>query len=132
MKYLFHLVSFAALLLCSCSGKNPATSSSNVREVADSLIVDTTIPGASIEGYRGPVPLEVVVYKGKIADIRVLENSETPRYLRAAFDGLKGEWIGKSVSKASKVQVDAVTGATYTSNAIIYNMKIALAELQKK
>ena len=132
MKNWFLLVSFALLLLAGCGGKNPRTSSEYVREVADSLIVNTTVPGASVEGYRGAVPLEVVVYKGKVADIRVLDNSETPRYLRAAFDGLKGEWIGKSVAKASKAKPDAVSGATYTSNAIIYNMKIALSELQKK
>ena len=132
MKNCFLSVSIASLMLCSCGGRNPETKSEFVREVADSLIVDTTVSGASIEGYRGAVPLEVVIYKGKVADIRVLDNVETPRYLRAAFDGLKGEWLGKSVAKAARTKVDAVSGATYTSNAIIYNMKIALSELQKK
>jgi electron transport complex protein RnfG len=74
----------------------------------------------------------VVVIKGKISDIRVLENEETPRYLDRAMYGLKDKWVGKSISKAYKIEVDAVSGATYTSEAIISNMKLALEELQKK
>lgn len=131
MKKSIITIAAAVLLLSSC-GTNPKVNSEHVRELGDSLIVNTGILGASIEGYNGAVPLEVVVIKGKIADIRVLPNEETPRYLNRAMYGLKDKWVGKSISKAYKTEVDAVSGATYTSEAIISNMKLALEELQKK
>ena len=46
--------------------------------------MDTTVPGADVIGYKGPVPLQVVVLKGKIAEIRILDNQETPRFLSRA------------------------------------------------
>ncbi len=131
MKKSIIITSATVLLLLSC-GTNPKVNSKHIREAGDSLIVNTKVLGASIEGYNGPVPLEVVVMKGKIADIRVLENEETPRYLNRAMYGLKDKWVGKSISKAYKTEVDAVSGASYTSEAIISNMKLALEELQKK
>jgi len=131
MRKSFITIAAAVLLLSSC-GTNPKVNSEPVRMEGDSLIVNTEVLGASIEGYRGAVPLEVVVIKGKIADIRVLPNDETPRYLNRVMYGLKDKWLGKTISKAYKTEVDAVSGATYTSEAIISNMKLALEELQKK
>ena len=125
------LIASICILLASC-GTNPETNSPFISERGDSLIVDTTVPGAEVIGYKGQVPLQVVVLKGKIAEIRVLDNQETPRFLSRAKDGLLPCWEGKTIAKAAKTEVDAVTGATYTSNAIIRNMQIAFGELRKK
>ena len=125
------IVTAAVLILlssCSFSGK---PRSPYVEVCGDTLKVDTSVPGRDIEGFRGPVPLQVCVVAGKIADIRILDNSETPRYLQKASEGLLPQWKGLTVKKALKLAPDAVSGATWSSRAITDNMRIALEELSK-
>jgi uncharacterized protein with FMN-binding domain len=41
------------------------------------------------------------------------------------------KWNGKTVKDARTLQVDAVTGATYSSEAVIQNVQMALDYYQK-
>lgn len=119
-----------ALTLAGCSSA-PKAKSPYVKVYGDTLKVNTTELGKDIEGFKGPVPLEVSVVKGRIADIKILDNIETPRFLARAAEGLLPKWKGLSVKKAAKLEPDAVSGATYSSDAIIRNMNLALAEFGK-
>ena len=70
--------------------------------------------------------------KGKVTGIRLLPNQETPSFLQTVIDsGLLKALNGKTVEEASKVKLDAVTGATYSSKAIIENINRGLASLKK-
>ena len=40
--------------------------------------------------------------------------------------------IGKTVKEASEVKLDAVSGATYSSKAVIENIRLGLKEAAKK
>lgn len=73
------------------------------------------------QGLFGPVKLEVKVAGGKITEINVLEHSETPGISDAAFNG-----VIPAIIEAQSVDVDTVSGATITSNAIIEAVKDAL------
>ena len=59
-----------------------------------------------------------------------MENEESPKYLKKAIKHIFPKYIGKSVSEALKLKVDAATGATYTSKALIENIKLGLQQSQ--
>jgi len=99
-----------------------------LRMEGDTMVVNTTYIGKDIEGYAGAVPMEVRIANGKVARIEALENSETPSFFDEAIGGLQRKWDGLTVAEAEHLDVDAVSGATYSSNAIIANVRLALAE----
>lgn len=110
--------------------KSPAVSVATSRRSGDTLIVNTTVLGKDIQGYNGPTPVEVLIVDGKVVEVRALENAETPSFFNRAFGELRTKWNGKTVSEASRLKVDAVSGATYSSNAIIQNVQAALCHAQ--
>lgn len=89
-------------------------------------IVNTTKLGKDVVGYEGPTPLKVYIKNGKIQKIEFLENQETPRYWQAAVNHLKNKWDGMAVADVKTTQVDGRTGATYSSDAIKQNVKLAV------
>ena len=117
------------LAVAGCGNSNPKVDSPYVTEKGDTLIVDTTVPGEGITGYRGQVPVKVYVVRGRIADIELGENSETPRFIKRVYDIITPSWIGLRLKDAAKAEVDAVTGATLSSNALIENFRLAMKEL---
>ena len=98
---------------------------------AQNKVVYTGEIAKKVIGYNGPTPLNITINNGKIAKIEVLDNEESPRYLEKATSKIFPQFIGKTVSEALKLKVDAVTGATYTSNALLENIKLGLQQAQK-
>lgn len=94
-----------------------------VAETADGgHVIHTAGLPATVNGYAGPVPLDIYLgADGRIARIEALPNSETPGFFRRAAALLEA-WNGKTPAEASAMTVDAVSGATYTSLAIISNV----------
>lgn len=108
----------------------PVEISGDIRMSGDTIVVNTTYLGKDIQGYNGPIPLEVYIYNDKVVYVKALDNIETPHFFARAFEGLKDKWTGMSVSKASELEVDGVSGATFSSNAIIKNVQLALNHMQ--
>ena len=73
-------------------------------------------------GYGGPLTVRITVKGGKLTDIKVVSQTETPEY----FNRAKAV-IGKILSSGN-VNVDSVSGATISSNAI----KKAVADALQK
>ena len=97
----------------------------------DTLRINTTDLGKDIIGFNGPTPVEITVVSGNIVDIQALPNSEGPRYMQAVREGgLLKKLVGKSVKEAKDTELDAVSGATYTSNALIKNIRLALEKAE--
>ena len=73
-----------------------------------------------VEGYNGTVNTAVVVSPdNRVLGVVLGENEETPSFLtRLRNAGFLKRWNGKKPSEAAKLKVDAVTRATYSSNAI--------------
>lgn len=86
--------------------------------------INTTSIAADVKGFGGPVPLVVSIKDGRIADITPLPNTETPEFFAQAST-LFQQWKGKSVDEVAQTTVDAVSGATFSSNAIIANVQRA-------
>ena len=77
-------------------------------------------------GYNGTTPLNIKIKNGVIEDIEVLQNQESPGYLKRATQKVLPQYIGKTVAEAKKLKPDIATGATYTSEALIKNIQMGL------
>ena len=93
-----------------------------------SEVINTTEAGKEFVGYGGLVPVEIYVTGGRIDSVKPLPNSETPSFFaRLEEEGLVSAWDGKSLDEAASMPVDAVSGATYSSNALIGNVRAGVA-----
>ncbi|MDE6310617.1 MAG: FMN-binding protein [Muribaculaceae bacterium] len=90
------------------------------------VIIHTAALPETVDGYAGPVPLEIYLKEGTISHIEPLPNVETPSFFKRA-SVLFDEWIGKTPEQAMDMKIDGVSGATYTSAAIVSNMNAGLA-----
>ena len=73
-----------------------------------------------IKGFNGPTPLLIALdAEGRIKDVVLLANQETPWYAQHVKEGgLYQEWVGLTPTEAMEKDVDAISGATYTSNGV--------------
>ena len=117
---------FAAVVLMSAGKQDSAITKEN-----GSVIVNTTTIAKDVEGYNGPVPLKIYIKKNKIEKVEVLKNQETPKYMAKVKKALINAWDGLSVKEAKTKKVDGVTGATFTSEALIENVQKGLEHYQK-
>lgn len=80
-----------------------------------------TLTGTA-EGFGGEVSVTVTTEGGKIVNVDVIGDAETPGIGTMAIDELPGKIV-----EANSADVEVVAGATYTSDAIIKAVKNALA-----
>ncbi|MBR4147072.1 MAG: FMN-binding protein [Bacteroidales bacterium] len=85
-----------------------------------------------IKGFNGPTPLQIALdEKGKIIEVRVLKNDETPSFLNRVINaGFLNSWNGLTAKEALDKEVDAVSGATYSSNGIQRSLKARLEAIK--
>ena len=130
MKKLLLMAGIGALLV-SVSVVTPSCGSSAAKG-PDTLKVNTTELGASIIGFNGATPVEISICKGTITKIKALPNQESPRYLQEVLSsGLLDKLVGKTVKEAKETKLDAVSGATYTSSALIENIQLGLEQVKE-
>ena len=89
-------------------------------------VVNTTTLGKSVEGYNGPTPLKIYIKKNKVEKIEFLKSQESPKYYAKVKKVLMEQWNGLKVKEAKAKKVDAVTGATFSSEAVIKNVQLGL------
>jgi Na+-translocating ferredoxin:NAD+ oxidoreductase RnfG subunit len=84
-------------------------------------------------GYGGRVPLLIGVDDNlTIRKIILLPNNETGDYIEAIYgDKFIGKWQGVSLEDALQLQVDVVSGATHTSNAVIAGVRHTASSVMK-
>lgn len=102
----------------------------SVMAQAQNQVIYTGEIGKKVIGYNGPTPLNITITGGKISKIEVLDNEESPRYLDKATAKVFPQFIGKTVKQALNVKADGATGATYTSEALIQNIRLGLQQAQ--
>ena len=106
--------------------KKKATS----KKAATSQVIYTGDIASKVIGYNGTTPLNITVKNGVIENIEVLQNEESPSYLKRAKDKVLPQYIGKTVAEAKKLNADIATGATYTSKALIQNIQMGLDQVK--
>lgn len=84
-----------------------------------------------IKGYAGETPVFIALDKDEVIfGVWLLENQETPKFAeRVEKAGFYNNWNGLTVKKALKKEVDAVSGATFTSKAVAQSVMAALKQL---
>jgi len=93
------------------------------------VLVNSTNIAKDVTGYAGPIPMKLWIREGIIDSIEVLENQETPDFLACVLDELIPQYRGQKVSDALSAQVDAVSGATYSSECFKSTIHRALAQV---
>ena len=119
------LAIIAIVFICATTGDKVMTKEKGV------YIVNTTTLTEDVIGYNGTTPLKVYIKDDKIQKVEALPNEETPRFFEMVKSGLLNKWNGMTVAQAATANVDAVTGATYSSNAVKENVKIGVKYYQK-
>lgn len=101
------------------------------KEKNGTYVVNTTTLAKDVEGYNGTTPVEVYIKKNKIVKVVPLKSQEGPKYVAKVKKGMLPKYEGMNVKKGTVADVDAVTGATFTSEAIKENVKRAVAYYKK-
>lgn len=90
------------------------------------FVVNTRVLAKDVQGYGGPVPLKIHIDKdGRLTAIEAEPNAESPSFFDRAKE-LFSRWQGKTIDEAMAEDVDAVSGATFSSKAIIGNVQRGL------
>ena len=119
------LVACATVLLSAMPGDEV------ISREGKTYVVNTTSLTKNIKGYIGTTPLKIYITNNKIDKIEALPNQETPKYFAKVKKQLLDKWNGMTVSKAMKAQVDGVTGATLSSDAVKKNVLKGLEYYKK-
>lgn len=91
------------------------------------FVVNTRVLAKDVQGYGGPVPLKIHIDKdGRLTAIEAEPNAESPSFFDHAKE-LFSRWQDKTIDEAMAEDVDAVSGATFSSKAIIRNVQRGLA-----
>lgn len=84
---------------------------------------DGTYEGSGTGFRGGTTKVSVVVKNGKITDVSTISDEDTPRFYESAFDTIVQEIIQNQTTS-----VDAVSGATFSSNGIMEAANNALSK----
>ena len=101
------------------------------REKDGTYVINTTTLAADVMGFRDATPVEIYIKNDIIQRIDILNNQDGPKYIAEVKRGLLPKFIGKSAKKLKATKVDAVTGATFSSNAIKENVQRGLLYYKK-
>jgi electron transport complex protein RnfG len=96
------------------------------KEKDGTYVVNTTTLATDVEGYAGPTPVEVYIKKNKIVKVVLLKSMETPKYNAKVKKQMIPLYENVKLKKGKKVEVDGVTGATFTSEAVKENVQRGL------
>lgn len=96
---------------------------SPISEEQGTMVVNTTTLCPDVKGYADVVPVKIYIKDGKIEKIKPLRNVETPKFWALIKKDMLPKWEGMDVKKAAKAKVDAVTGATMSSKALLKNVQ---------
>ena len=84
-------------------------------------------------GFDGTITMMVGIADGKVTGISVISHTETPGLgavaaaQNAKGEAFRGQFVGQSGELAIGDQIDAMSGATITSNAVVTGVNAALA-----
>ena len=156
-KTLGALMAAGVVALCSCGPKLPELPVSEIQPyfggAAKTKAIDTayyevkdakgnklgTVLFSSpysdnVKGFNGPTPLLIALdEENRIKNVVLLENQETPVYARHVVEGgLYEVWNGLTPDEALNKDVDAISGATYTSNGVKKSLATRLKAYQRQ
>lgn len=96
------------------------------KEKDGTYVVNTTTLASDVKGYIESTPVEIYIKKNKIVKVVMLKNQETPKYNARVKKQMIPLYEDRKIAKKKTVEVDGVTGATFTSDAVKENVKRGL------
>ena len=118
--------------LIACGQNNPQTPATEAptttaaqettQAPTTEAVPQTTVVTGEAEGYGGPITAEVTLEDDKIVDLKLTGDQETPAIGGAALEALQAAIIEKGAIDG----VDAVAGATWTSNGVFGAIQTAM------
>jgi len=111
---LLSVLLIALLVLCSCTNK------ASIKPQQEDLSKTAT---ATAQGYGGEVSVTITIVDGTLTEVKAIGEKETDGIGSKAIESLP-----EAILKAGSADVEVVSGATYTSKAIISAAKQAIAE----
>ena len=88
------------------------------------LVINAATIASNVYGYGGVVPLKVYLKDDTVRSVTLLPHSESEEFMAVVIDdGLLQRWDGLPIAEVEELRVDAVSGATMSSVAIIETMK---------
>lgn len=121
-KTMMQSLALAAVVVLLASAM-PATDP--VTQEDGATVVNTTTLAKDVRGFKGETPVKIYIKKGKVVKIVALKNRETPQFFSKA-KAVLAKFEGLRTSKAAKMKVDGVSGATYSSKALVQNVQAGL------
>lgn len=116
---------YLAASTSSVTTVSTSTESATLVEEANSLfsgaVLTDGVYQGSATGYNGDITVSVTVSGGLVTDIAILSESDTPSYFRRA------ETVVDTIIDEQSLEVDAVSGATYSSAGIVNAVSDALS-----
>ncbi len=102
---------------------------SPIERVDDGVVeINSSSLASQVIGYAGPTPVKITARDGIIESVEPLKNNETPPFFADVVkSGLFEKWQGMSLTEAATAKMDAVSGSTLSSAAVIKNVQIAAA-----
>ncbi len=113
------LVAVVVLLASAMPATDPVTQEDGA------TVVNTTTLAKDVRGFKGETPVKIYIKKGKVVKVVALKNRETPQFFSKA-KAVLAKFEGLRTSKAAKIKVDGVSGATYSSKALVQNVQAGL------
>ncbi|AKN31106.1 FMN-binding protein [Clostridium carboxidivorans P7] len=103
------------------SNSTTISASNNVNNSSQAQYKDGTYTGVG-NGFRPDLKVSVTVKNGKISDIQILSHNESRGYYEEPFNV-----VPKEIIETQSTKVDAVSGATRSSNGIMQAVENALS-----
>lgn len=119
LSILLALVMIISLTACSQESATPETPEVPAEK---GIFTPGTYKGEA-DGLNGPIKVEVIVDANKILEVNVLEHDESPGISDNAIKN-----IPESIVEYQSLNVDTISGATYSSQGILDAVKNALAD----
>lgn len=94
----------------------------------DVTLVYSGSHGQSITGYAGQTPVYIFIKDDRIVEVVPDKNGETPSFFEEVIDGgVLDAWKGVHIDSVGYTSVDAVSGATMSSNSLTRTVKATIA-----
>ena len=115
----------SAAVVIAAFGLMSAGVAKNAIKYSKGTAVVNTSSIVKARGFNGKTPVKIYIKNNRVVKIESMPNQETPAVYARAEELLK-KFTGKTVDEAQAMTVDGVSGATYSSKALIQNVKEGL------
>lgn len=124
----FYIWSVMVAIMATAAIAPSAAAKTTKKKTSTPQVIYTGEIAKKVTGYNGTTPVSISISNGRITNITALDNKETPGYFNRAKEKVFKQFVGKSVDEALKLDADIATGATYSSEALIKNIKMGLQQ----